>query len=175
MSDRNGRRPLLIDSLLGAEPSAQIQVFHTGGPFSLELSSDEVPCFVSSLGRPGVRGMNREPPTGPPSPSQSTERNDPSVEAAFQADPAEMVAELLEGELHLSPRPARPHTNLGILLASSLMDPSSSAGEDRADGSSSTSRSPPWSRPDKFVPDLAGWRRERLPDAPTPSDHGATR
>ena len=55
-----------------------------------------------------------------PPESESTERNAPSVEAAFQAAPAEMVAEILDGELHLSPRPARPHanvaSNLGIIL-----------------------------------------------------------
>jgi len=43
----------------------------------------------------------------PPDP-ESTERNAPSIEAAFQAAPDEMVAEILDGELHLGPRPA-PH------------------------------------------------------------------
>ncbi|HEX8437710.1 MAG TPA: Uma2 family endonuclease, partial [Archangium sp.] len=55
-----------------------------------------------------------------PSEPPSTERNTPSVEAAFQAAPEEMVAEILDGELHLSPRPARPHanvaSNLGVLI-----------------------------------------------------------
>src|SRR5690242_6201760 len=59
--------------------------------------------------------VTRRPPE-----SKSTERNAPSVEAAFQAAPEEMVAEILDGELHLSPRPARPHanvaSNLGILI-----------------------------------------------------------
>lgn len=101
----------------------------------------------------------------PPEP-ESTERNDPSVEADFQAAPADMVAELLDGELHLSPRPARPHTNaasrLGILIGGPFWLGTGGPGG--------------WvildepelhfgSRPDKLVPDLAGWRRERLPDA----------
>jgi Uma2 family endonuclease len=103
----------------------------------------------------------RRPPDPP-----STERNAPSVEAAFQAAPSEMVAEILDGELHLSPRPARPHanaaTNLGGLLTGPfkfgrqgpggwviLYEPELHLGP----------------RPDKLVPDLAGWRRERLPDA----------
>ena len=55
--------------------------------------------------------VTRRPPE-----SESTERNAPSVEAAFQAAPEEMVAEIL---LHLGPRPARLHanvaSNLGIL------------------------------------------------------------
>ena len=102
----------------------------------------------------------------PPSDSQSPERNEPSVEAAFQAAPPELVAEILDGELFLSPRPARPHTNvasnLGILIGGPfkfgrggpggwviLDEPELHLG----------------SRPDKLVPDLAGWRRERLPQA----------
>ncbi|HYO57924.1 Uma2 family endonuclease [Archangium sp.] len=101
-----------------------------------------------------------------PPESESTECNAPSIEAAFQAAPSEMVAEILDGELHLSPRPARPHTNaassLGALLTMPfrfgrggpggwviLYEPELHLGP----------------RPDKLVPDLAGWRRERLPDA----------
>ena len=101
-----------------------------------------------------------------PPESESTERNAPSVEAAFQAAPEEMVAQILDGELHLSPRPARPHTNvatnLGILIGGPfkfgrggpggwvlLDEPELHLGR----------------RPDKLVPDLAGWRRARLPDA----------
>jgi Uma2 family endonuclease len=77
-----------------------------------------------------------------------------------------MVAEILDGELHLSPRPARPHanaeTNLGALIVPPfkfgrggpggwviLVEPELHLGP----------------RPDKLVPDIAGWRRERLPDA----------
>lgn len=37
-------------------------------------------------------------------------RNSPEVEAAFEAVPPEMVAELLDGELFAIPRPARPQT-----------------------------------------------------------------
>jgi Uma2 family endonuclease len=101
-----------------------------------------------------------------PSEPPSTERNDPSVEAAFQAAPEEMVAEILDGELHLSPRPALPHANVaanlgGILVAPFkfgrggpggwviLVEPELHLGP----------------RPDKLVPDLVGWRRERLPHA----------
>ncbi|ATB32816.1 hypothetical protein MEBOL_006305 [Melittangium boletus DSM 14713] len=99
-------------------------------------------------------------------PSESTERNAPSVEKAFQEAPSEMVAEILAGELHLSPRPARPHTRvasrLGILIGGPfwlgrggpggwviLYEPELHLGP----------------RPDKLVPDLVGWRRERMPDA----------
>ncbi len=102
-------------------------------------------------------------PPRPPE-SESTPRNAPSVEAAFQAAPEEMVAEILDGKLHLHPRPACPHanvvSNLGALLFSPfklgrggpggwvlLFEPELHLGP----------------RPDKLVPDLAGRRRERLP------------
>ncbi|WP_437496364.1 Uma2 family endonuclease [Sorangium sp. So ce1099] len=92
--------------------------------------------------------------------------NAPEVEAAFQAAPEEMVAEILDGELHTFPRPGRPHTRTASLLGSSLTGPFD-RGRDGPGG---------WvildepelhlgPRPDKVVPDLAGWRRERMPDA----------
>ena len=104
-------------------------------------------------------------PRRPPEP-ESTGRNEQSGEAAFQAAPAERVAEILEGELYLQPRPARPHANVYYNLASMLGGPFK-FGRDGPGG---------WVllaepelhlglRPDKVVSDLAGWRRERLPHA----------
>ncbi|WP_437564622.1 Uma2 family endonuclease [Sorangium sp. So ce542] len=97
--------------------------------------------------------------------------NAPEVETAFQAVPEEMVAEILDGELHTFPRPARPHTRTASRLNVRLggpfdLDPGGPGG---------------WvilvepelhlgPRPDKVVPDLAGWRRERMPDALGPED-----
>jgi Uma2 family endonuclease len=96
----------------------------------------------------------------------STERNAPSVEAAFQAVPPEMVAEILDGELHVSPRPARPHTNaasrLGILIGGPFMFGRGGPGGWVILDEPELHLGP---RPDKVVPDLAGWRRERLPRA----------
>jgi len=97
--------------------------------------------------------------------------NDPSVEAAFQAVPDTMVAEILDGELHTMPRPARPHTNTASLLGGELHGPFR-----RGNGGPGG-----WvildapelhlgPKPDKLVPDLAGWRRERMPDEIGPSD-----
>ncbi len=102
----------------------------------------------------------------PPSDAESTARNEPSVEAAFQAAPPELVAEILDGELFLSPRPARPHANVASNLGGILL-PAFKFGRGGPGG---------WvildepelhlgPRPDKLVPDLAGWRRERLPHA----------
>jgi Uma2 family endonuclease len=101
----------------------------------------------------------------------ANEPNDPSVEAAFQAVPDTMIAEILDGELHVMPRPARSHTNTASLLGGELHGPFR-RGQGGPGG---------WvilddpelhlgPKPDKLVPDLAGWRRERMPDALGPSD-----
>ncbi|HEY4121477.1 MAG TPA: Uma2 family endonuclease [Byssovorax sp.] len=95
------------------------------------------------------------------------ERNDASVEAAFAASPPEVVAEILDGELHVQPRPAQPHTHAASFLGGELHQPFN-RGRGGPGG---------WfildepelhlgPRPDILVPDLAGWRRERMPDAP---------
>lgn len=92
--------------------------------------------------------------------------NDPAVEAAFQAVPGSMVAEILDGELHTMPRPAPPHTDTASVLGGELHGPFR-----RGIGGPGG-----WvildepeihlgPRPDKVVPDLAGWRRERMPSA----------
>lgn len=106
-----------------------------------------------------------------PSESESTERNAPSVEAAFLAAPEEMVAEILEGELSLSPRPALPHAHVAMNLGG-LLTPPFKFGRGGPGGwvllSEPELHLGP--RPDKLVPDLAGWRRERLPRAVGGSD-----
>ncbi len=92
--------------------------------------------------------------------------NKPEVEAAFQAVPDTMIAEILDGELHTMPRPARPHTNTASLLGGELHGPFR-----RGMGGPGG-----WvildepeihlgPKPDKVVPDLAGWHRERMPSA----------
>jgi Uma2 family endonuclease len=92
--------------------------------------------------------------------------NSPAVERAFEAVPPEMVAEILDGELSAQPRPARAHTRASSRLGS-LLGGAFDLGTNGPGG---------WvildepelhlgPRPDKLVPDLAGWRRERMPDA----------
>lgn len=93
-----------------------------------------------------------------------TAPNDPSVEAAFQAVPDSMVAEILDGELHTMPRPGRRHTRTSSILGAVLWGPFWAG----------TSGPGGWvildepelhlgPKPDKVVPDLAGWRSERMP------------
>jgi Uma2 family endonuclease len=79
--------------------------------------------------------------------------------------PPTMVAELIEGALHLHPRPAPRHARASSSLGDELMSPF-----DKARGGPGG-----WwilDEPelhlghDVVVPDLAGWRRERMPALP---------
>jgi Uma2 family endonuclease len=90
-----------------------------------------------------------------------------ALDAAFQAVPPEMVAEILNGELIVQPRPASRHANAAGGLITQIRDPFH-RGRGGPGG---------WiilpepelhlgPRPDIAVPDLAGWRRERMPELP---------
>lgn len=97
--------------------------------------------------------------------------NDPAVMAAFRAVPDTMVAEIVDGELHTMPRPARPHTKAASVLGGELHAPFR-RGIGGPGGWVILDRpeihlGP---KPDIVVPDLAGWRRERMPDAVGPDD-----
>jgi len=79
--------------------------------------------------------------------------------------PEHYVAEMFDGDLYASPRPAVPHARAAIALGVMLGDPF----DFRRDGPGG------WlllAEPelhfgnDVLVPDLAGWRRERLPALP---------
>lgn len=79
--------------------------------------------------------------------------------------PDHLVAEILDGELHVSPRPAPRHTDASSGLGGFLRGPF-----DRGRGGPGG-----WRILDKpelhlgrdvIVPDLAGWRRDRLPALP---------
>jgi len=106
------------------------------------------------------------PMTGGPA-HKFDERNDPEVERAWREAPPEMIAQIIDGDLLLQPRPAKLHTRVGSRLGITLGSPFDIGGPDQPGG---------WvilfepelhlgRRPDILVPDLAGWRRERMPDA----------
>ena len=96
--------------------------------------------------------------------------NAPEVEAAFQAVPAERVAEILDGELHTMPRPARPHARAMTRLTHQLGPFDADPGEPGGWVLLIEPELHLGLGPDKLVPDLAGWRRERMPDALGPED-----
>ncbi len=83
------------------------------------------------------------------------------------AAPEHQVAEILDGELFLSPRPASPHARASSRLGATL---------DVLDGEAGAAAPPGgWIflfepelhlGPDVLVPDIAGWRRARMPRIP---------
>ena len=80
--------------------------------------------------------------------------------------PDHQVAEILDGELIVSPRPALPHADASSSLGGILIPPFR-FGSGGGPGDWRILFEPELHlRDDIVVPDLAGWRRERLPFVP---------
>jgi Uma2 family endonuclease len=81
--------------------------------------------------------------------------------------PEHVVAEVVDGELHLSPRPGTPHAYAASALGGELQGP---FGRGRGGPGGWLLLGEPelhlGSEPAIVVPDMAGWRRERLPVLP---------
>lgn len=92
----------------------------------------------------------------------------PAVYGDLLAAPDHVVAEIIEGELVTSPRPASPHARACSALGGDLFgtfdgppgDPS------RPGGWWILDEPELHFGPEVVVPDLAGWRRERMPTIP---------
>jgi len=80
--------------------------------------------------------------------------------------PENVVGEIVEGELHASPRPAPRHANAGAVVGGRLVPPFH---EGRGGPGGWWILYEPELRlaADVLVPDWAGWRRSRLPALPT--------
>jgi Uma2 family endonuclease len=80
--------------------------------------------------------------------------------------PENFVAEILEGELYAFPRPASPHgraaSRLGVKLGGPFED-----GENGPGGWWFIDEPELHFGADVVVPDVAGWRRERMPTVPS--------
>ncbi|MDB4962077.1 MAG: hypothetical protein JWP01_2076 [Myxococcales bacterium] len=76
--------------------------------------------------------------------------------------PEHTVAEIIDGELHVSPRPAGPATSVGSMIGASLIPP---FGRGRGGPGGWIILDEPELHlgDDVLIPDLAGWRRERMP------------
>ncbi len=91
----------------------------------------------------------------------------PEVWSAFEAAPEHLVAEIIDGVLHTMPRPRLRHASAATRMAGRLrpfFDPI-----DDDPGGWVILAEPELHlgpMPDVLVPDLAGWRRERLPELP---------
>lgn len=79
--------------------------------------------------------------------------------------PPNMVAELVAGALHLHPRPASRHARASFRLAGRLDDPFQ-GGVGGPGGWHLAIKPELHLGDDVLVPDLAGWRRERMPTFP---------
>lgn len=78
------------------------------------------------------------------------------------AAPPEKVAEVIDGELHLFPRPAKPHTAAASALGEEL-GPAFKRGRGGPGGWILLDEPELHLVEDILVPDIAGWRRERMP------------
>lgn len=76
--------------------------------------------------------------------------------------PPHLVAELVDGVLHLSPRPAKPHTVASSALGEEL-GPPFKRGRGGPGGWIILDEPEVHLGEDVVVPDLGGWRRERMP------------
>ena len=91
--------------------------------------------------------------------------------ADLEAVPPEKVAELIDGEIYVFPRPALPHARAASGLGADLIGPF-----DRGRGGPGGwlilnepelhFAHPMHPEIEALVPDLAGWRRERMPELP---------
>ena len=81
------------------------------------------------------------------------------------AVPENFVAEILGGELYASPRPAFRHSVAASALGAKLMAPFQ-FGENGPGGWLLADEPELHFGADVLVPDIAGWRRERMPAAP---------
>jgi Uma2 family endonuclease len=89
----------------------------------------------------------------------------PATYADLQALPEHVVGELIAGELYVSPRPAAPHTVAASRLGGGLSDPFDE-GRGGPGGWIILYEPELHLGEDVLVPDLAGWRRERMPRPP---------
>lgn len=79
--------------------------------------------------------------------------------------PEHVVAEIIDGDLYTTPRPASPHARAASMIGSQLMGPFDGppGGADAPGGWWILFEPELHLGSDVVVPDLAGWRRERMP------------
>ena len=79
--------------------------------------------------------------------------------------PDNLVAEIIYGHLYTSPRPAPRHARASSSLGDELVSPFDK-GREGPGGRTVMLEKASILGLDIFVPDLAGWRRERMPELP---------
>jgi Uma2 family endonuclease len=81
------------------------------------------------------------------------------------AAPQDKIAEIVDGDLYLSPRPSLRHSNAASILGANLND-AFHQGRSGPGGWWILDEPELYLNGDVLVPDIAGWRRERLPELP---------
>jgi Uma2 family endonuclease len=89
----------------------------------------------------------------------------PASYADLEALPPNMVGEIIRGVLHAHPRPAVPHAAAASALGEEL-GPPFKRGRGGPGGWVLLDEPELHLREDVLVPDLGGWRRERMPELP---------
>ena len=89
----------------------------------------------------------------------------PATYADLRRVPATMIAELIAGTLHTQPRPASPHAQATSTLGEEL-GPPFKRGKGGPGGWIILDEPEVHLGKDVVVPDLAGWRREMMPELP---------
>lgn len=89
----------------------------------------------------------------------------PATYADLEALPSNQVGEIVDGVLYASPRPATPHARTTLELGSELREPFD-RGRSGPGGWLFLFEPELHLGRDVLVPDLAGWRRERMPKLP---------
>jgi Uma2 family endonuclease len=89
----------------------------------------------------------------------------PATYEDLVALPDNLVAEIVDGELHASPRPAPRHA-VAYAGITALLHPAFHSGRTGPGGWWILAEPELHLGPDVLVPDLAGWRRTRMPHVP---------
>ncbi len=89
----------------------------------------------------------------------------PATFADLEALPENLVGEIVEGVLHANPRPALPHAAAASAIGEEL-GPPFKRGRGGPGGWVILYEPELHLASDILVPDLAGWRRERMPELP---------
>ncbi|WP_187971517.1 Uma2 family endonuclease [Aquibium microcysteis] len=97
--------------------------------------------------------------------ASATDRKKPATYADLEAVPEHLVAEIIDGVLRTHPRPSRRHVAAASSLGDELVGPFQK-GRGGPGGWLILDEPEIHLRDDVVVPDLAGWRRDRLVDHP---------
>ena len=106
-----------------------------------------------AVARASIDGMSQLPPR-------------PPLYDQLEALPDNQVGEIVDGVLYASPRPATPHARAASQVSFSL-GPPFDRGVGGPGGWLILMEPEWWTGENVVVPDLAGWRRERMPRDPT--------